>query len=374
MDNKIIRKTKITQVFRYAYPHIGGIESLIEYINECLPNELYEKEVVCCSNNEKSAYEHGVNYIRSKYIFEFASNNISPSFIWNLSNVDTDILHYHMPCIFAVIAHFLAKPKFKKMVITYHSDITVYPNLMKFFWGLYRKFINNADIILVHTPYHISSSDFLKPYKDKCKIIPHGLSRDYTFNQEKVNSIRNKYSGKKILFSLGRHVKYKGFMYSILAMKNVDNAIYLVGGSGPLNETYNNLIQENNLEDKVVLTGRIPDEELSNYYEACDIYLFPSVGKTENYGLAQLDAMRHSKPVINTWLNNGVNYVSVDKETGITVNPEDIEQLSIAINDLLNNEELRIQYGQNARKRFENNFTTDIVNDRYNKIYEIGNE
>lgn len=79
MHNK---RTKITHVFRYAYPHVGGIENVINQINELLPNEEFEKEVLCCSNTEKSSIENGVRYVRCKYLFEFASNNISPKFIW----------------------------------------------------------------------------------------------------------------------------------------------------------------------------------------------------------------------------------------------------------------------------------------------------
>ena len=86
------KKTKVTQVFRYAYPHIGGVEAVINQINDSLPNENFEKEVLCCSNTDKSSVENGVKYTRAKYLFEFASNNISPQLIWNLSRVKTDIL------------------------------------------------------------------------------------------------------------------------------------------------------------------------------------------------------------------------------------------------------------------------------------------
>ena len=53
-------KTKITHVAKYAYPHIGGIEAVIEQINNALPNEKFEKEVICCSNTEKSSFENNV--------------------------------------------------------------------------------------------------------------------------------------------------------------------------------------------------------------------------------------------------------------------------------------------------------------------------
>ena len=83
----------------------------------------------------------------------------------------------------------------------------------------------------------------------------------------------------------------------------------------------------------------------------------------------QLEAMKYGKPIINTNLGTGVNYVSVDKETGLTVEPENIEQLANAINELLNNDELRLQYGRNARKRVENMFEISKVKDKYKELY-----
>lgn len=179
-------KTKVTHITRYAYPHIGGIEAVISQINESLPNEEFEKEVLCCSNIDKSSVEDGVKYNRCKYLFEFAANTISPEFIWKLSRVNTDIIHYHMPFIFAVIAHFIARPKYKKMYITYHSDIIGYDKIMKPFWGIYKEFLKQADKIHVLSPNIIESSKIIKPYKEKCVVIPQGISTKNIFNNEQA--------------------------------------------------------------------------------------------------------------------------------------------------------------------------------------------
>ena len=139
-------------------------------------------------------------------------------------------------------------------------------------------------------------------------------------------------------------------------MKKVDNAIYLIGGSGPLKENFENYIKENHLGNKVKLLGRIEDKDLDNYYKACDIYLFPSIMQSEAFGIVQLEAMKYGKPVINTNLGTGVNYVSIHNETGLTVEPKNSEQLANAINKLLNDDKLRETLGQNARIRVEKYF------------------
>lgn len=360
-------------VSRYAYPHIGGIEAVISQINRSLPDEDYEKEVLCCSNSDESSIDDGVKYSRCKYLFEFAANTISPEFIWKLSRVDTDIIHYHMPFIFAVIAHFIARPKYKKMYITYHSDIIGYDKIMKPFWGIYKKFLEQADKIHVLSPNIIESSQMIKPYKDKCVVIPQGISVENIFDNEKVQKVKKQYSNKKILFSLGRLVKYKGFIYGIEAMKNVEDAVYLIGGSGPLAEEFEKYIKENNLSEKVIMLGRISDEDVALYYQACDIYLLPSVMQSEAFGIVQLEAMRCGKPVINTNLGTGVNYVSINNETGLTVEPAKSDELSNAINILLKDDLLRKKLGQNARKRVEALFDIDKIEAQYMNLCKVNN-
>ena len=358
------KKIKLTQVSRHAYPSIGGIEDVIKQITESLPEEEFEQEIITCSKTAKSAIENGVNMKRCKYFYEFASNPISLSFIWELSKVDTDILHYHMPYIFAVIAHFIARPKYKKLSITYHGDIFGYDKYMKIFNKLYEAFLDKVDVI------HILSilTPIPEKYKYKCKIIPYGtqLPNEYTANVK----LKEKYENKKILFSVGRLARYKGFIYALEAMKQVsDDCILLIAGEGPLKESLQDYIDKNNLKNKVQLLGKISDKELNEYYKTCDIYLFPSIMRSEAFGIVQLEAMRCSTPIINTSLNTGVNYVSINNETGLTVEPENPQKLVDAINLLLNNDELRLNFGQNARKRVEEVFDINKIKPQYVDFY-----
>lgn len=368
------KKIKITHVARFAKPHIGGIEAVIEQINESLPNEEFEKEVYSCSNSEKSSVENGVKYHRCNYLFDFAANSISPQLFFKMIGLKTDILHFHMPVIQNVVIWFLLYHlgliKYKKLQVTYHSDVVGYDNIMKFFVPLYKYFLSKVDIIHVLSPNIIDSSKMIRNLKEKCVVIPQGIALDnQSDNSQKVREIKEKYFDKKIIFSLGRHVNYKGFLYGIQAMEKVENAVYLIGGSGPLTASLEEYIKEHHLENKVVLIGRINNEDLSAYYQACDIYLFPSIMPSEAFGIVQIEAMKHSKPIINTWLNTGVNYVSVDKETGLTVEPENVEQLTKAINELINNDELRCQYGKNARKRVESLFDIEKIKRLYRDLY-----
>lgn len=370
-EKTVGKKIKVTQIARFAFPSIGGIETVISQICKGLSAANFEKEIICCSNSENSETKDEVKYKRCKYFWEFASNNFSLSFLWNLFFVKTDVLHYHMPFLFAAIAHFFMFPKYKKMVVTYHSDIIGYDKIMRPFWGIYDKFLARADKIhvLVLTPTIVENSRFLKKYKDKCVVIEHGI--ELVDKMPDVREIKSLYPNKKILLSVGRLVSYKGFIYALEAMKNVnDDCILFIIGDGPLRDELKAYIDNNNLNEKVKMLGRVSDEVLQKYYCACDIYVFPSTMRREAYGIVQLEAMRYAKPVINTHLGTGVNYVSVDNETGITVDPENPKQLADAINLLVKNDKLRLKLGQNARKRVEDKFSLDKINEKYTEFYE----
>lgn len=363
------KKIKVTHVFRYTYPHIGGVETVINQINELLPNEEYEKEVLCCSNTEKSSFENGVKYNRAKYLFKLFNDTISLSFLWKLSRVKTDVIQYHMPFIFAVICHFIARPKYKKMVITYHAELVGYDKVMKYFWWLYKHFYKIADVIHVLSPNVIYSDKILTPFKDKCVVLPFGINISIEGNIVQ-NQIKEKYKNKKILLCSGRLVKFKGFQYAIEAMGNIDNAVLLIMGGGKYREKLEELIKTRNVEDKVVMLGQVSNSKIKNeIFEACDVFILPSIQRTESFAIVQLEAMSHAKPVINTNLGTGVNYVSIDKETGLTVEPKDSIELSKAINKLINNEELRLQYGKNARKRVDDFFDLKKTGIRYKELY-----
>lgn len=363
-------KTKVTHITRYAHPHIGGIEAVISQINESLPDEQFEKEVICCSNTEKSSIEKGVKYNRCKFLFEFAANTISPEFIWKLSRVNTDILHYHMPFIFAVIAHFIARPKYKKLYITYHGAIVGYDKYMRPFWGIYKHFYKIADKIHVLSPTIINSDPILSENKEKCEIVPYGVDLKLDYNQEEVNKIKEKYKNKKIILAIGRFVKAKGFSYLIQAMQNVEEAFLLIIGDGPLKKDFESYINENNLKDKVILLGSISDKKTkNNYIQASDIFV--SSSQQESFGIVLLEAMRLGKPIINTNLGTGVNYVSIHNETGITVEPNNIEQLTDAINKLVQNDDRRLRLGKNAKNRVKALFDIEKVKDKYIDFYKI---
>jgi rhamnosyl/mannosyltransferase len=105
------------------------------------------------------------------------------------------------------------------------------------------------------------------------------------------------------------------------------------------------------------------------YYHATDVFVMPSIERSEAFGIAQLEAMVCGKPVVNTWLKSGVPSVSIDGETGFTVAPADSAELAVAINRLLDDPDLRGKYGAAASSRARDDFSVRVMVDRTLELY-----
>ena len=174
----------------------------------------------------------------------------------------------------------------------------------------------------------------------------------------KANEIKEKYKGKTICFAFGRHVPYKGLTYLVKASKLLDdNYVVLIGGKGPLTDS---LVKEAKDDKKVEFLGKITDDDLKAYLLACDIFCFPSITKNEAFGIGLAEAMYYGKPAVTFNIpGSGVNYVSINGETGIEVENKNTEKYVEAIKELSNNKELRNKYRIASINRVNSMFSYD---------------
>lgn len=115
----------------------------------------------------------------------------------------------------------------------------------------------------------------------------------------------------------------------------IPNTHYLLVGEGSDRGRIEKLVNQLDLKDNVTLTGFIPDEELCDHYNLCDIFAMPS--KSEGFGIVYLEAMACGKPCIGGNQDGAIDALS-HGELGILVDPDNIDAIAIALLSLLRKE------------------------------------
>jgi rhamnosyl/mannosyltransferase len=138
----------------------------------------------------------------------------------------------------------------------------------------------------------------------------------------------------------------------------------LIVGSGPRRVDLEERVAAGQLGHRVEFVGEIDDSDLAAHYHACDVFVLPSVERSEAFGLVQVEAMACAKPVVSTSIPTGVSWVNQHGVTGLVVEPRKPEALAAAINVLLRDDALRARLGRQAKARAETEFTEDVVRAR----------
>lgn len=369
---------KITQLFKIYWPDNGGgiakvMESIADGFSGC------RQEIIVCQNSRRKpgaddAYK-GIPVRRCRQLFDFASTPVSIQFLLDVRKrtKDSDIVIYHFPYPMADIAFLLGLCPGKR-IVWWHCGIEKYNKLAPIYLPFIKHTLKQADRILVSSQGNIEHSKILKPYRKKCTVIPFSVSDEYLAEGRKyAQSAQEKNADINILF-VGRLVWYKGCDILLkafaLLQKKYQNCRLVLVGQGPLEQELKNLAAALNLRG-VEFTGMITEEEKMQRIKNCDFLVLPSISKAEAFGLVQIEAMAFGKPVVNTRLPSGVPYVSIDGITGKTVEPGRIRPLAQAMETLMLDEALRQQYGQNALKMVEREYTRSVMIKRYKRVFQL---
>ena len=365
---------RILQIGKF-YPIRGGIEKVMYDITMGLS----QRQVYCdmlCASAEKQKPENLLlnDYARILCVSTWkkvAATMLSPAMIFRLRkiNKEYDIIHIHHPDPMACLALFLSGYK-GPVVLHWHSDILKQKMLLKLYSPLQNWLLRRAKVIVGTTPVYVQESPFLENIQRKVISVPIGIDEMKPV-PGRVAQIKERYAGKKIIFSLGRLVEYKGYEYLIKASQKLnDDYIILIGGKGPLQEYLQSLIDELGVRKKVKLLGFIDDKDLPDYFGACDLFCLSSIWKTEAFGIVQIEAMSCGKPVIAMNIpESGVSWVNINRFSGINVKPEDADALAEAITAVLTDECLYEELARGARRRYETMFTKELMTELCLNLY-----
>ena len=366
---------KVLQLGKF-YPIRGGVEKVMLDLTEGLAGAGVECDMLCASFGGRS-FAGAQDDRKGRVIvcptwFTASGTMIAPRMISYLRRHarEYDIIHIHHPDPMAGIALWMSGYK-GRVILHWHSDILKPKILLSPYLPIQRWLIKRAERIVGTTPTYVKESPWLTDVQDKVTYVPIGIE-PIVPDPARIKDIQEKYSHRKIVFSLGRLVPYKGYTHLIEAAKYLpEDYVILIGGTGPLREILETQIKESGLNQKVKLLGRVEDEDLPSLYGASSVFVLSSVVKAEAFGIVQIEAMSAGVPVIATKIpESGTAWVNEDGFSGLNVEPCDPEGLARAIRNICDDDQTRHSYSKNALARYERLFRSENMIKEIIKLYE----
>lgn len=358
---------KILQISTYYLPNYGGIEQVAYDFSRILKKQGNEVKVICFNNCKETIIDtyQDIEIIRVGYKMKVASQAISLRYFFVLKRLikdfKPDVIHIHLPNPLVATYLLLTKPRCR-ITLHWHSDIIKQKKLKQLYASFEKALLKRADKIVATSQIYAEKSESLQDWLDKVVVIPNIVETEFLDNltdddKNQITKIRNEYSNKKIIFSIGVHREYKGLRYLVEAAQYLsDDYIILIAGKGPLTEELIQRTFELNLNN-VKFISRISNAEKKCFLWASDVYAFPSITKNEAFGIALAEALYCGLPAVTfTIEGSGVNWVNQDGSTGLEVHEVDSQKYAQALMKVS-----KEKYGANARKWVKENYTENAI-------------
>ena len=366
------------------YPVIDGVVSVLDnYAN--FMSDFYNV-VICSPKHKNKTYEAenylviGANSVYLKNSYDMGFPDFDDKFNRYISLLKIDLIHINAPFTMGHFGLVLAKKRKIPSISTFHSqfkqDFYKATN-SKFLSQLFSSFIINiyqkTTITLTMNQFSASVMEDYGLKNKKVGIVPNATSLKYKeFDEEYEKQVLSKYNFHKEKFNLifiGRLVKVKNvyFILDVLKeFKKVNPEFQMMFlGYGPEEEEMKNFCKENGLEDNVLITGKVSDEnEKSILIKNSDILFFPSNYDTD--GIVRIECACFGVPTLCAE-NTGVSSSLIDNETGF-VEKLDIESMVNRLVFLSKNVDFVKIIGKNAKENVY--ITWQQVGEQLKEIYE----
>ena len=279
-----------------------------------------------------------------------------------LKNLKVDLVHfphfnvpffYNQP--FVVSIHDLILTKYPSQRATTLSPIQYF--FKNFLYQIVIKHaINKAQIVITMAnftkdeiinkfPSCVKTSEDGQVSSSKLKVIYEGVTKlennnvqidlkKYGITKDFILYVGNAYPHKNLEFLIQTFQKFKK-----------DCQLVLIGKKDYFYQRLEKFIQDLGLENRIILTNYVSDQELSSFYQQAQAYIFPSL--CEGFGLPPLEAMQFSLPVLTS---NTSCLPEILQDSVLYFYPKDQDDLLEKLDKIINDQELREKLIINSQK------------------------
>jgi len=210
-------------------------------------------------------------------------------------------------------------------------------------------------------------------------VIPMGVDLErFSPRPEQARALRQALAPNgSLILHVGRFAPKKGQTYLLRAMPHIlqrrPEARLALIGFGPLQPALQSEARSLGLGERVHFIGKVPHEEMPDYFAAADVFVLPSIvspsGDTEGLGVVLLEALAAGTPVVASRVG-GIPDIVRDGETGLLVEEKQPEALAKAILQLLEQPALGRRLIEEGRRHIEQFFSWPGVARRFESLFE----
>lgn len=382
------RRLRVAMFTNNFFPFIGGVPISIDRLRRGLRALGHQVLVVAPRYDGRAEIDPEPDTIRIPSLMKMGKKNefrvanlLSFRNLAKAAAFRPDIVHLHHPFWLGSAGLFMARRLGVPAVYTYHTRLEHYSHFVPLPGALFRnlishamikRFANRCDAVVVPTE---SVEDYLRTIGVRSAIFvqPTGIEYD-RFQRVKPAELQDLRSrlgigGEKVLVSISRLSREKNIDFMLDAVNGlvqrskVRFRLVIVGHGADL-ERLTDRIRAMGLQDRVLLTGAVPPEEIPLYCRLGDVFVFAS--RSETQGMVILEAMAAGMPVVAV-RSSGIDEIVQNGFNGYKTR-QDTDQWSARIEELLSDQELRKRLSKNARE-FAAAYSVERFGQEMSRVY-----
>ena len=347
---------------------VGGIAMWTKHIVSHMAT-LSDVNITLCDFSRKIAGLTISNPIKKWLSAAYDYIWLTHNAIQKVKNFNGDVVHICTSASFLLIKDILilqaAKKKGLRTCIHFHfGRIPQLANKHGWEWRLLLKVINMADTAIVMDKMSLSTLEDIG-YQNVV-LIPNPISEEV---EKTVENTTAKRIDRLLLFA-GHCIPTKGVFELVSVCKNIPNIRLRMIGAISDNMRKQLIEIAGDQDNWLDIKGQVPFKETIREMKSCDVFVLPTY--TEGFPNVILESMACGCPIIASSVGAIPEMLEEEegRHYGILIDPQNEMFLRNAILTLLSNDNLKVECGNNARKRVYTRYNIQTISNQLIKTWQ----
>ena len=314
-----------------------------------------------------------------------AAAPVSPSLLLRIRKLNPDIIHFQTTFLLGVGGIIFGKVLKRPVVGSFHGyfmepeylKIVKLPSqtrmVSKILWKYASFFLNQCDVVLT---YSEGAKKDLERHgvKKPIFVIQNAINEKMIKKVDggKVSEVKKLYKlKKKVVLYVGRisaekslDVLIKSFSYAVKEFP--DTSLFIIG-DGPIRNSIMKLCADLGIEDNVILTGNIPQEQLltKGYFQTADVFATASTSEVQPVSI--IEAMYFGLPLVGVAKRGSLEMIG---GIGLISQPDDVKSLAKNIAKVISDKKLHDELSEKSLREYKRKYLLEKVVKSYDLFYK----